>query len=168
MRLFKASIAARALLRPFLLPECILATVLVMPASSSTGRTEEPATSPRPAAGISEERRPIGSFIFLGPTGVGKTELAKALADFMFNDEKAIVRHSDTGEEINVLRDRSGKIIYAVKNENGYLAATINGTGHPVEIKPNPKTVHDAGKGTAWALRRLIDAGYFNIKKSFN
>jgi len=84
------------------------------------------------------------------------------------NDEKAIVRHSDTGEEINVLRDRSGKIIYAVKNENGYLAATINGTGHPVEIKPNPKTVHDAGKGTAWALRRLIDAGYFNIKKSFN
>ena len=46
----------------------------------------------RARAGISEEKRPIGSFIFLGPTGVGKTELAKALAEFMFNDENAIVR----------------------------------------------------------------------------
>lgn len=46
----------------------------------------------RSRAGISEENRPIGSFIFLGPTGVGKTELAKALAEFMFNDEMAIVR----------------------------------------------------------------------------
>ncbi len=46
----------------------------------------------RSRAGISEENRPIGSFIFLGPTGVGKTELAKALAEFMFNDENAIVR----------------------------------------------------------------------------
>ncbi|MFA5945447.1 MAG: AAA family ATPase [Patescibacteria group bacterium] len=46
----------------------------------------------RSRAGISEEKRPIGSFIFLGPTGVGKTELAKALAEFMFNDEKALIR----------------------------------------------------------------------------
>ncbi|MFA5946770.1 MAG: ATP-dependent chaperone ClpB [Patescibacteria group bacterium] len=46
----------------------------------------------RSRAGISEEKRPIGSFIFLGPTGVGKTELAKALAGFMFNDEKSLVR----------------------------------------------------------------------------
>lgn len=46
----------------------------------------------RSRAGISEENRPIGSFIFLGPTGVGKTELAKALAEFMFNDEKSLVR----------------------------------------------------------------------------
>jgi ATP-dependent Clp protease ATP-binding subunit ClpB len=46
----------------------------------------------RSRAGISEEKRPIGSFIFLGPTGVGKTELAKALAMFMFNDEKALIR----------------------------------------------------------------------------
>ncbi len=46
----------------------------------------------RSRAGISEEKRPIGSFIFLGPTGVGKTELAKALAGFMFNDEKALIR----------------------------------------------------------------------------
>src|SRR3989339_618304 len=46
----------------------------------------------RSRAGISEENRPIGSFIFLGPTGVGKTELAKALSEFLFNDESALVR----------------------------------------------------------------------------
>jgi len=46
----------------------------------------------RSRAGLSDPRRPIGSFIFLGPTGVGKTELAKALAEFMFDDEDAMVR----------------------------------------------------------------------------
>lgn len=46
----------------------------------------------RSRAGVSEEKKPIGSFIFMGPTGVGKTELAKALAEFMFNNENAIVR----------------------------------------------------------------------------
>lgn len=49
-------------------------------------------TVKRSRAGISDPNRPIGSFIFLGPTGVGKTELTKALAEFMFNDEKALVR----------------------------------------------------------------------------
>ncbi|HLM83947.1 MAG TPA: AAA family ATPase, partial [Candidatus Bathyarchaeia archaeon] len=46
----------------------------------------------RSRAGIGEENRPIGSFIYLGPTGVGKTELAKALAEFLFNDENAMIR----------------------------------------------------------------------------
>lgn len=46
----------------------------------------------RSRAGISEEQKPIGSFIFLGPTGVGKTELAKVLAEFLFDDEKALIR----------------------------------------------------------------------------
>ncbi len=46
----------------------------------------------RNRVGLAEEKRPIGSFLFLGPTGVGKTELAKALAEFMFHDENAIVR----------------------------------------------------------------------------
>ncbi len=46
----------------------------------------------RSRAGLSDPRRPIGSFIFLGPTGVGKTELARALAEFLFDDEHAMVR----------------------------------------------------------------------------
>ena len=46
----------------------------------------------RSRAGLSDEKRPIASFIFLGPTGVGKTETARALAEFMFNDEKAMIR----------------------------------------------------------------------------
>ncbi len=46
----------------------------------------------RSRAGIADPNRPIGSFVFLGPTGVGKTELTKALAEFMFNDEKALIR----------------------------------------------------------------------------
>lgn len=46
----------------------------------------------RARAGLSDERRPIGSFIFLGTTGVGKTELARSLAEYLFNDENALVR----------------------------------------------------------------------------
>ncbi|MDO8536748.1 MAG: AAA family ATPase [bacterium] len=46
----------------------------------------------RARAGLSDQNRPLGSFMFLGPTGVGKTELAKALAEFMFNDDKALIR----------------------------------------------------------------------------
>src|SRR5690606_16643555 len=46
----------------------------------------------RSRAGLQDQRRPIGSFIFLGTTGVGKTELAKALAEYLFNDENAMTR----------------------------------------------------------------------------
>src|SRR6185437_5290326 len=46
----------------------------------------------RSRAGLSDPNRPIGSFLFLGPTGVGKTELARALAEFLFDDERAMVR----------------------------------------------------------------------------
>src|SRR5207247_9334269 len=46
----------------------------------------------RSRAGLSDPNRPIGSFLFLGPTGVGKTELARALAEYLFDDERAIVR----------------------------------------------------------------------------
>ena len=46
----------------------------------------------RSRAGLSDPNRPIGSFLFLGPTGVGKTELARSLADFLFDDERATVR----------------------------------------------------------------------------
>src|SRR6202040_2255365 len=46
----------------------------------------------RARSGLKDPQRPIGSFIFLGPTGVGKTELARALAEFLFDDEKAMIR----------------------------------------------------------------------------
>lgn len=46
----------------------------------------------RARAGLKDPHRPIGSFLFLGPTGVGKTELAKTLASYLFNDEKAMIR----------------------------------------------------------------------------
>src|SRR6266446_6786082 len=46
----------------------------------------------RARAGLQDENRPIGSFIFLGPTGVGKTELSRALAEFLFDDENAMIR----------------------------------------------------------------------------
>ena len=46
----------------------------------------------RARAGLQDPNRPLGSFIFLGPTGVGKTELARALAEFLFDDEQAMVR----------------------------------------------------------------------------
>ncbi|MDQ1708902.1 MAG: ATP-dependent Clp protease ATP-binding subunit ClpB, partial [Frankiaceae bacterium] len=60
----------------------------------------------RSRAGISDPDRPTGSFLFLGPTGVGKTELAKALADFLFDDERALVRidMSEYGEKHTVAR----------------------------------------------------------------
>src|SRR5439155_4537726 len=49
----------------------------------------------RSRAGLSDPKRPIGSFIFLGPTGVGKTELARALAEFLFDDEKLMIRSEE-------------------------------------------------------------------------
>jgi ATP-dependent Clp protease ATP-binding subunit ClpB len=60
----------------------------------------------RNKAGLSDENRPLGSFLFLGPTGVGKTELAKTLADFLFNDSKALTRidMSEYGEKHSVSR----------------------------------------------------------------
>jgi len=81
----------------------------------------------RSRAGISEENRPIGSFIFMGPTGVGKTELAKALAEFLFSDEKALVR-LDMSEYME--RHSASKIIgsppgYVGYEEGGQLTEII-------------------------------------------
>ena len=60
----------------------------------------------RSRAGLSDPNRPLGSFLFLGPTGVGKTELARALAEFLFDDERAMVRldMSEYGEKHTVAR----------------------------------------------------------------
>jgi ATP-dependent Clp protease ATP-binding subunit ClpB len=81
----------------------------------------------RSRAGLAEENRPIGSFIFLGPTGVGKTELAKALTELLFNDEKALVR-LDMSEYMEA--HSSAKIIgsppgYVGYEEGGQLTEII-------------------------------------------
>ena len=71
----------------------------------------------RSRAGIKGAKRPIGSFIFLGPTGVGKTELAKALAEFLFNDENALIR-LDMSEYME--KFSSSKLIGAPPGYVGY------------------------------------------------
>ncbi|MBI5230141.1 MAG: ATP-dependent chaperone ClpB [Candidatus Magasanikbacteria bacterium] len=81
----------------------------------------------RNRAGISEEKRPIGSFIFLGPTGVGKTELARTLAEFMFNDENALIRldMSEYMEKHSISRMVGSPPGYVGHEEGGQLTEII-------------------------------------------
>lgn len=81
----------------------------------------------RARAGLSDENRPLGSFIFLGPTGVGKTELARALAEFMFNDEKSIIRidMSEYMEKHSVARLIGSPPGYVGHDEGGQLTETV-------------------------------------------
>lgn len=88
----------------------------------------------RSRAGLSEEKRPIGSFIFLGPTGVGKTELARALATFMFNDEKSLVRvdMSEYMEKHSVSKLIGSPPGYVGYEEGGQLSEKIR--KHPYSV----------------------------------
>lgn len=81
----------------------------------------------RSRAGIGEEKRPIGSFLFMGPTGVGKTELARALADFLFNDDDAIVRvdMSEYMEKHSVSKMMGSSPGYVGYEEGGQLTEKI-------------------------------------------
>ncbi|MDP3880978.1 MAG: AAA family ATPase [bacterium] len=81
----------------------------------------------RARAGLSSEDRPLGSFMFLGPTGVGKTELAKTLAEFMFNDEKSIIRvdMSEFMEKHAVSKLIGSPPGYVGHEEGGQLTETI-------------------------------------------
>ncbi len=84
-------------------------------------------TIKRSRAGVADPNRPIGSFIFLGPTGVGKTELTKALAEFMFNDEKALIRvdMSEFMERHSVSKLIGAPPGYVGHEEGGNLTETI-------------------------------------------
>ncbi len=88
----------------------------------------------RSRAGISEEGKPIGSFLFLGPTGVGKTELAKALADFLFNDERMMVRidMSEYMEKHSVARLIGSPPGYVGYEEGGQLTESVR--RHPYTV----------------------------------
>ena len=81
----------------------------------------------RSRAGISEEQKPIGSFLFVGPTGVGKTELAKTLAEFMFNDEVALIRMdmSEFMEKHSVAKLIGSPPGYVGHEEGGQLTEKI-------------------------------------------
>jgi ATP-dependent Clp protease ATP-binding subunit ClpB len=81
----------------------------------------------RNRAGLSDEGRPLGSFLFLGPTGVGKTELAKTLADFLFNDEKALTRidMSEYGEKHSVSRLIGAPPGYVGYEQGGQLTEAV-------------------------------------------
>ncbi len=98
----------------------------------------------RSRAGVAEEKRPIGSFIFSGPTGVGKTELAKALAEFMFNDENAIVRldMSEYMEKHAVARMIGSPPGYVGFEEGGQLTEAIRRRPYSVVLFDEIEKAH--------------------------
>lgn len=98
----------------------------------------------RSRAGIAEENRPIGSFLFLGPTGVGKTELAKTLAEFMFNDESAVVRldMSEYMEKHTVSRIIGSPPGYVGYEEGGQLTELIRRRPYSVVLLDEIEKAH--------------------------
>ncbi len=116
----------------------------------------------RSRAGLQDQERPIGSFIFLGPTGVGKTELARALAEFLFDNEKAMVRldMSEFMEKHSVARLIGAPPGYVGYEEGGYLTEAVKRRPYSVilfdEIEKGPpgsiqSAAADPGR---WSLDR--------------
>ena len=98
----------------------------------------------RSRAGISDPDRPTGSFLFLGPTGVGKTELAKALADFLFDDERAIVRidMSEYSEKHSVARLVGAPPGYVGYEEGGQLTEAVRRRPYSVVLLDEVEKAH--------------------------
>ena len=98
----------------------------------------------RSRAGLQDPNRPIGSFLFLGPTGVGKTELAKALAEFLFDSEAAIVRldMSEFGERHNVARLIGAPPGYVGYEEGGRLTEAIRRRPYSVVLLDEVEKAH--------------------------
>ena len=98
----------------------------------------------RSRAGISDPNRPTGSFLFLGPTGVGKTELAKALADFLFDDEKAMIRidMSEYGEKFSVSRLVGAPPGYVGYESGGQLTEAVRRRPYSVVLFDEVEKAH--------------------------
>ncbi|MYS20837.1 ATP-dependent Clp protease ATP-binding subunit ClpB [Streptomyces sp. DvalAA-14] len=98
----------------------------------------------RARSGIADPDRPTGSFLFLGPTGVGKTELAKALADFLFDDERAMVRidMSEYGEKHSVARLVGAPPGYVGYEEGGQLTEAVRRRPYSVVLLDEVEKAH--------------------------
>jgi ATP-dependent Clp protease ATP-binding subunit ClpB len=98
----------------------------------------------RARAGISDPNRPTGSFLFLGPTGVGKTELAKALANFLFDDERAMVRvdMSEYSEKHSVARLVGAPPGYVGYEEGGQLTEAVRRRPYCVVLLDEVEKAH--------------------------
>ncbi|SOD71553.1 ATP-dependent Clp protease ATP-binding subunit ClpB [Jatrophihabitans sp. GAS493] len=98
----------------------------------------------RSRAGISDPDRPAGSFLFLGPTGVGKTELAKALADFLFDDERAMIRidMSEYAEKHSVARLIGAPPGYVGYDEGGQLSEAVRRRPYSVVLFDEVEKAH--------------------------
>ena len=98
----------------------------------------------RNRSGLSDPNRPLGSFLFLGPTGVGKTELAKTLADFLFNDEKALTRidMSEYMEKFSVTRLIGAPPGYVGYDEGGQLTEAVRRRPYSVILFDEVEKAH--------------------------
>ncbi|MFJ9344372.1 ATP-dependent chaperone ClpB [Streptomyces sp. NPDC101733] len=98
----------------------------------------------RTRAGVADPDRPTGSFLFLGPTGVGKTELAKALADFLFDDERAMIRidMSEYGEKHSVARLVGAPPGYIGYEEGGQLTEAVRRRPYSVVLLDEVEKAH--------------------------
>ncbi|HEY3262834.1 MAG TPA: AAA family ATPase, partial [Pseudonocardiaceae bacterium] len=98
----------------------------------------------RSRAGLADPSRPIGSFLFLGPTGVGKTELAKALAEFLFDDERAMVRidMSEYAEKHSVARLVGAPPGYVGYEEGGQLTEAVRRRPYSVILLDEVEKAH--------------------------